>query len=182
MRSSIERNPDGGVVALDLATRTGFAVWVPSCEIEYGHFVLPRTGDDVGRFLNEAKRQIWILMCKVNPLRSVVFEAPYVGTKTHQVTARKLMGLACVVEMLCSEFGIDCSEVNNASVRKHFTGVGRAARDEMKRLVLEEARARGYEPENDDEADAIAVLDFTLHALRETGDLPIGRLFKGMAA
>ena len=127
---------------------------------------MPKTGVDVGRFL--CAFEDWLtadLMARTRPER-VVFETAWVGPKTNQATARKLMGMAGEVEKICHRNGLMCVEANNASVRKHFIGKGRGTRDELKQMTIEACRARGWQPANDDEADALAILDYALRLWR----------------
>ena len=151
------------IICFDLATQTGWAK-LAGGDVTFGSFAMPRGDIDVGRFLAVFETCIrQIIPADVEPPVLVVFEMPWVGPKTHQMTARKLMGLAAFLEWYCRVKCFDpveCCEVNNAQVRKHFIGVGRAGRAELKRLTMDACQARGLRPANDDEADAIAVLDF----------------------
>ena len=167
------------IVALDLATRTGWARWRADAEVSHGTVTLPKTGPDVGRFLAAFDDRLVSVLALAPDV--VVFEAPWVGARTHQNTARKLMCLAGFLEFFCHRADIPCREVNNASVRKHFCGKGRAPRKELKHLVMQACRARGWTPANDDEADALAVLDFAAHVYALDVPWTCGALF-GRAA
>jgi Holliday junction resolvasome RuvABC endonuclease subunit len=166
----------GGILALDLATRTGWAFagpaalesWpgseieaaaMPTVSVVYGSYRMPKTGPDVGWFLDSFHN--WLTGdLEVHQPEMVVFEAPWVGPKTHQDTARKLMCLAGHCEFVCRRMAIQYREANNATVRKHFLGTGRGDRRTLKRLAMEACRRRGWDPENDDEADALGLLDY----------------------
>ena len=167
------------IAALDLATRTDWARWGPGAAVRHGSFTLPSTGPEVGRFLAAFDGRLASVLAVMPDL--VVFETPWVGPATHQATARKLMCLAGFLEFFCHRAAIPCREVNNNTVRKHFCGKGNAPRREMKALVMQACRARGWQPANDDEADALAVLDFAAHACRLDVPWPCGALF-GRAA
>lgn len=159
----------GGVIALDLATVTGWAVWRPAGSVAYGSRRLGRAGDADGAFF--AGYHSWLAdMITVEQPAAIVFEAPWVGPDTHQQTARRLMGLAVVTELVAHLREIPrVREVNVASVRKHFVGNGRGERAAMKRAVIEGCRQRGWDPKDDNAADALAVLDFALHCFRVPG-------------
>lgn len=140
-----------------------------------GWHKMPKTGADVGWFLDAF--DTWVVgLLDFHQPALVVFEAPWVGSKidqqtgrvsqTHQDTARKLMCLAGHTEFVCRRAAIECREANNATVRKHFAGKGRAPRAELKRLTIEACRRRGWEPENDDEADALGLLDYAVACWR----------------
>ena len=149
------------ILAFDLATQAGWARYAPAGAVRFGSFRMPSTGPAVGLFLATFQKRIAPLVDEAPD--AIVFEAPWVGPNTSQDTARKLMCLAGFLEYECHRLNIRCFEVNNASVRKFFCGKGRAPRAEIKDLVMHACLARGWSPHNDDEADALAVLDFALH-------------------
>lgn len=156
-----------GLLALDLATVTGWAFWRPGADVRSGVCKLPRTGEDVGRFLCAFEDWLKPFLELERPAR-VVFEAPILTAgKTDINTARKLMSLAAFTEVVCRRSGIrQYFEVNNATVRKHFVGVGRARdRRTLKDLTLDACRARGWDPRDDNAADALAVLDYAAATL-----------------
>lgn len=181
----------GGILALDLATRLGWAYagpaamesWprtameaaaMPSPPAVSGWFRLPKTGPDVGWFLDAYHDFLTSSLDLHQPAR-VVFEAPWVGVKkdrhgnvsqTHQDTARKLLCLAGHTEFVCRRRRIAYREANNATVRKHFIGKGRGDRATLKRLTIDACKARGWSPENDDEADALGLLDYAVACWR----------------
>ena len=163
------------IVALDLATRTGWARWRAGDEVHHGTIALPETGPEVGRFLAAFDDRLVSVLAVAPDV--VVFEAPWVGSDTHQATARKLMGLAGHVEFVCYRAGIACCEVNNNTVRKHFCGKGNAPRKAMKAMVIAACRDRGWSPANDDEADALAMLDYAAHVYRLDIPWVCGALF-----
>ena len=172
----------GGILALDLATRLGWAYagpaalssWpltameaaaMPSPPAVSGWFRLPKTGPDVGWFL-DAYHDFLTNSLDLHLPALVVFEAPWVGPNTAQDTARKLLSLAGHTEFVCRRRRLDYREANNATVRKHFIGKGRGDRATLKRLTIDACKARGWSPENDDEADALGLLDYAVACWR----------------
>lgn len=155
------------VLSLDLATATGWALWAPGLDApRSGTVKLPRTGEDVGRFLRAFDEWLRDFISLERPWR-LVFEAPILTTgKTDITTARKLMCLAGVAEMVAHRAGIPCYEQRIAEVRKHFVGHGNLRRDAAKRAVLDACRARGWQPRDDNAADALALLDYVVHLWR----------------
>ena len=148
------------LLTLDMATQSGWAAYSPSLGVIYGTHKLPTTHDDVGRFV--AAFQDWLvddLFPKVQPTR-ICFEAPFVGPKMSQQTACKLFGLKAVLELTCFRNDILCREANIPAVRKAFLGRNPRNRDEAKRAVIEMCRMYGWKPKNDDEADALAIMDY----------------------
>lgn len=148
-----------GLLALDLATRTGFAHWRPGERVILGTNVLPRTGPDVGWFLEKFCEWLRPTITHLAPVR-VVFEAPWVGPNTHQDTARKLLCLAGITELVCRWEGAPYCEANIPTVRRHFIGHGRMPRKDAKAATMARAKLLGMDPEDDDQADAFALLDY----------------------
>lgn len=170
------------VLALDLATKTGWAAWSPKRELASGAVTLPSTGARVGAFLVAYERWLGVALDEWQPAW-VIFEAPILPRETNIHTVRKLCGLANSTETICERREIGCREANNATVRKHFIGVGRGKRAELKKLTMEACKARGWGPRTDDEADALSLLDYAMACLKLPG-LPEGPLFidRGRAA
>lgn len=171
------------LLALDLATRLGFAVGDVDSHVcatgleAAGRAPLPKpasgavrigpTGAPIGDFLVAYDRWLRETIQTTRPTH-LVFEAPWVGPKTHQDTARKLMCLAGLTEMIGTQAGIGwIRECRVNDPRKHFTGRGSGPRAQMKALVMECCRARGWEVEGDDEADALALFDYAAHLLQQ---------------
>ena len=120
----------GGVLAYDVATITGWAYAKP------GSIPSPRQpelGDDfkyqqhtsgwkrlAGASTDQVRKYAGMKVLMLDHISLfkpsiVVFEAPYVGGMTNQKTARMLLGLAAIVEMICDENGIRCTEANKAN-------------------------------------------------------------------
>lgn len=158
------------ILALDLATRVGWATWSADRGVGSGVKVLPTTGEDVGRFVGTYMQ--WLDDTLALDARDlVVFEAPWIGPQTSQDTARKLLGLAVGTEVVCWRRGLRCLEQSVPAVRKHFVGNGRLPRREAKAAVIAACRARGWTPKDDNDADALALLDYAAHLLR-VADFP----------
>ncbi len=152
------------VLALDLATVTGWAAVRPDGAVVYGTERLAPPKTEVGEFLARAGRWITETIIKTEP-DVIVFETVWVGPNTHQTTARKLMSLAGLTEMIAFKRDLECWEANTMTVVKHFTGDGGGKRPEKKARVMAECRRRGFNPETEDEADALAVLSYARHCL-----------------
>ena len=58
----------------------------------------------------------------------------------------------------CEANGVAYLGVPVATIKKHATGKGNAGKD----LVIEAMRARGYQPADDNEADALAILHWAM--------------------
>jgi len=158
------------ILALDLATRTGWAyapagtvVFWPVTAMEartHKAYTTQVRGGTVAfdqPDLGMAYRAFgqW-LEAKLTVLKPdlVGFEAPMVQHSSQQA-ARKLLGLAAVCEYVCVTRDTRIVEVHLGTVKKSFTGHGSAKKPDM----IAEARARGFTPKDDNHADAIAVLN-----------------------
>lgn len=86
----------------------------------------------------------------------VVFEAPVIGRGLS--ASRLAAGMASIVELMCWRREIAHYEVSPQTVKKHFAGSGRA----QKRDVIEACRQRGWDPQDDNAADALALLDYAV--------------------
>lgn len=146
------------ILALDLATRLGWACGRPDGEPSYGTKVLPSTGEDIGRFA-EAYNE-WLLdMITLESPGLVVFEAPILAGQTTLTTARKLTGLAWHTEFVCRLREIRCAEHHLQSVKKFFAGSGRAD----KAAMIAAARRQGWDPKDDNAADALGLWACAVH-------------------
>lgn len=171
----------GGILALDLARVTGWAHaperacrdWPAlgalgrdrTAGVEYGSHAICTTGMSHGLLYSRFEKWLMDRLFEIAPA-VVIFEAPLptVGRgKGHgSEAARRSLGLAAWVDGVCYRQGVACYEEHAATVRKHFCGNGRATKD----MVLESCRQRGWEPADLDAADALALLDYTVHRLR----------------
>jgi len=140
------------ILGFDLATCTGFCHGEADECPTLGHFRLPSTGADVGAFLEAAEDRLTGLITAVVP-GVVCFESPILPSTTALATTRKLHGLAGMLELVCRRLNVECAEVQPTTVKKVLTGRGNAKKPEM----IAAARALGFDPKVEDEADALGV-------------------------
>lgn len=160
------------ILALDLATRLGWACGSPDEEPHYGSKLLPSTGAEIGRFGDAYDQWILDMITLENPAL-VVFEAPFVSGTGNANTARKLMGLCWQTEIACYRRQIRCMEHNNSSVKKMFAGNGRAEKGEM----IAAAQRLGWDPKDDNAADALGLWACAVHEKApKYSRLTLGRL------
>lgn len=139
------------VLALDLATRTGWAKGAADGgRPRSGVIRLPSTGDDVGAFLAAWEPHCDALLKGVD---LAVFEAPLLPRTTSFKTVTKLHSLAGLTELQCRKAGVRVRSVQNNRVKKAWTGAGRAEKSAM----VARAKQLGFSPADDNEADAIAI-------------------------
>ena len=150
------------LLALDLSSHTGFAVGEHDAIPRFGTWHLAKTGEDVGRFIGNYDDQLNAAIDLEHPDR-LVFEAPLMlgGGDTNLTTTRKLMGLASHTEFVCHVRGIVCREANVSTVKKFWAGTGRAKKPDM----IAAARRWGHDVKDDNQADALGVWSYQVHAI-----------------
>jgi hypothetical protein len=152
------------VLALDLATKTGWAVGGGGMP-ETGLHVLP-TGHRGHAFLGFNK---W-LYDKVDQTgaQMIAYEKPLFGgkgVKMREEVVMKLVGLAAMAEMIGASRGVPVVVVAVQPVRKAFLGHGRPANP--KQAVLDRCKLLGWETGGDDNRGDAAAL---WHWARATHD------------
>lgn len=159
----------GGLLALDLATKTGWAWGLvpatpPATALEAAISKPPQpesgvykvTGDGVGAFLADFERWLSDQIDRLQP-SGLIYEAPILPNTTSFETALKLMSLAGITAKIAHERRIAwVRHAQPASVKKHFTGSGKAKKEHMEAAC----RRRGWLPQDDNHADAMALLSF----------------------
>ena len=146
------------LLALDLATNTGFCRGVPGGPVTVGTITLPSTGNDVGTFLNAYAN--WLRPVLQDGITTVVFESPSLRSGgTQLATLRKLYSLAGVTEMACQTLNIPVFEERLQTVKKTLAGNGRAEKADM----IEAAKLRGVPVTDDNQADAFGIWLCAVH-------------------
>lgn len=140
------------LLALDLATKTGWCHGAPGDEPTFGTHVLPSTDEDIGTFGNAFEDWLYTELADLGP-QAVVYEQPSVFAKTTPVTNIKLNGLACVAEMVCEKAGVRVYAANPSKLKKFWTGRGNAKKPDM----IDACKRYGWHPRDDNAADAIAL-------------------------
>ncbi len=147
-------------LALDLGTTTGWALFNPPGSTLSGTWDLkPRRFDGGGMRYLRFERLLDELLASTQ-LGAVYFEE----VRRHAATdaAHVYGGLMGTLTKWCEQHAIPYEGVPVGSIKKSWTGNGAAKKDAM----IAEARARGYEVVDDNEADALALLDFKLKEIR----------------
>lgn len=171
----------GSIIALDLATRTGFCIGAPGTRPQFGCHVLPSTGTDIGSFAAAFDGWLRKLVAETAPAR-IIFEAPILPRQTQLITVRKLTGLAYHTELIAKQSGVRCAEAYKQRVSKFFVGTARP--DKRDTILI--AQRHGFDVHDDNAADAIAVWAWAVHcyapehaARFAIGPLGAGRLSNG---
>jgi hypothetical protein len=155
-------NPLPTVLALDLASVSGWAVGEPGGKPIHGSHRFASIGASHEAIFAGAVRWINLLLNEHEP-DLVVWEAPLAGFKggktTNDVTT-VLFGLPAVIGAIVYIRGVyDIRKADTAAVRHHFIGCN-PKRAKAKPMVVRQCFAMGWEVEDDNEADALAVWSY----------------------
>lgn len=163
-------------LCLDLATVFGAAVGSPrEGVVWHGTVKLPKTDEDIGKFLRAYRRWLAAAIEEHHP-GEIVYEMPILPATVGLWPVRKLNGLCGVTEMIAGDYEVPTFEANLFDIRRHFLGVAKAPksiegadrRRWLKDKTIAECRARGFKPDTDNDADALALLSYRL-AQRQSG-------------
>lgn len=141
------------ILALDLGTKTGWAL-LSGSETFSGVWTYKP-----GRF--EGGGMIWLRFHRFldelhdnDPIDLIVFEE--VRRHLGVDAAHKYGGFLAHLAAFCDARSIPYQGVPVGTIKKHATGKGNAD----KAAMIDAARARGFNPKDDNEADALALLDY----------------------
>ena len=146
-------NPSGVVVALDLATVTGWALRSADGAITSGTVSFRPSRYDGGgmRYLRFG-----------NWLNQLAIDVGDIAAVHHEEIRRHLStdaahvhgGLLATLTSWCEQRAIPYQGVPVGTIKRHITGKGNAD----KAAVIAAIRERGFKPVDDNEADALAIL------------------------
>ncbi len=145
--------PVRSVLFLDIATRTGWCEGVPGGKPFYGSFVVSKDGDASDKYLGMLR---WVgQRCKAFRPNALFYEAPLARNAK---TAELLMGLAANACSAARGTGVwRVEKVHPSTVKAFFLPKGAPRTGSAtKYAVIDRCRELGFDPKNDDEADAIA--------------------------
>lgn len=165
-----------GVLALDLATKSGWA-WAspvafrdwplsslpieqrvgPVDEVDFGTMDLkPQKG---GEFFESLSDWIDHLVADYRP-SAIVVEAPAIYGKHPNLKGVKAGGIA---ELVAWRHKLPCLTASPAQWKKGFVGKGNAKKPE----IMAECIRRGWMVEDDNAADALGLLDYCINWMHE---------------
>jgi len=139
------------ILALDLATKCGWATWKDK-KIKSGteDFVNKKFDGAGMRYLKFSR---WLTENHIDT-DMVIYE----GVRMHLAgaidAAHVYGGYMAALQTWCEENGIPYTAEGVSTIKKAWTGKGGANKDAM----VHEARERGFNPIDDNEADALAIL------------------------
>lgn len=168
----------GAVLALDLATTTGWAWHRPGMGRPFfGAFRLPGGAQDVGE--PAAALEAWLvdLFGRVAssgaPVTHVFFEAQHIAAKINVATVYRLIGLGATAEKVAFQHGARAYKVSISEWRKHFIGRGGGFKrdpatkkylpgENPKELAIQQCARYGWHTDVADAAEACGILDYAL--------------------
>lgn len=151
------------VLALDLATTTGWACGRAGGSPDFGEITFPsgRAGHGaIGASLFD-----WLLdLHDLQHFEQIVMEAPLPpSSQTHANTARIQFGLAFAVETWCYRRSLPVREARPDDWRRAVLGRARfGGTDKAKAASMAWCRERGWHPPQHNAADALALLHYAL--------------------
>lgn len=146
------------ILALDLGTLTGWAIRLPDGAIISGTASF-RPGRFEGGGMRYLRFRRWLDELASHGLAEVHYEE----VRRHVATdaAHVYGGLLGHLTAWCEEHQIPYAGVPVGTIKKATTGKGNAPKDAM----IEAVRSWGFQPADDNEADALALLRFTTDGL-----------------
>ena len=159
----------GNVLALDLATTTGWAYGEAGKPPRFGHLRFGKIGTSRPQLYRNFRTWLddtWNVRDHQPAL--VVYESAAIPSlmsgKTNIDTTKTLIGLCEHLEEWAHEV-VELREATVSQVRSHFIGRNYKAKF-AKPMTVERCRALGWAVETDDEADACALWDYQMSFLR----------------
>ncbi|HQT03380.1 MAG TPA: hypothetical protein PLU46_00170 [Thiotrichales bacterium] len=144
------------ILALDLGTTTGWAL-TQNGQIHSGsQSFKPQRFDGGGMRYLRFQRWLNELNQVENPIAMVVFEEVRRHVSTD--SAHAYGGFMATLTSWCEAQKIPYQGVPVGTIKKHATGKGNASKEEM----IAAARAKGFNPSDDNQADALALLDWAI--------------------
>ncbi|AZY53036.1 hypothetical protein [Bordetella avium] len=149
---------NASILALDLGTKTGYALRRRDGRITHGtEAFTPRASWTHGQ--KWQRYRAWLSrMITDHAVGIIAFEDVKAHGKSGVLAAHAYGGYRAMLEMVADQHNIELVPVGVGVVKKHWTGKGNAD----KAAMVAQAKARGYRPETDNDADALAILDWAV--------------------
>ena len=145
------RHANTSILALELGTTTGWAILADNRIVSGSFDMRPVAGQGVGvRFLRFRRE----FLNNFKAVREVYFEEVRRHEGTH--AAHIYGGLWATLAAWCEENTIPYKGIEVAAIKKHITGKGNAKKAD----VIAAVQRRGFQPVDDNEADALALLSY----------------------
>lgn len=153
------------VLAIDIGTvNVGWAYGSPGDRMPaHGVYKPPPTQRNIGWLLADIRA--WLTTtCENARITNIVYCSPILVFGNNPWTTRKVDGFATHIELFGYDHDVTVEEEIESRIRKHFLAPHKVPRKsaEIKAAVIARCRALGWTPQLDDDADALALLDYTL--------------------
>jgi hypothetical protein len=156
---------DARVLSLDIATVTGYAVGRKSSGMELSGTwdIAPRRGESQGFRYIKLRARLNEMLSAYPDIGVVVYEQTmaraFGGGRVNMAHVEYSSGCAAIVQAWCVDHKIEHAAVYAATIKKHACGKGNAKKPDM----MAAARARGWKFVDDNECDAMWLLDYALN-------------------
>jgi hypothetical protein len=170
---------DPRILSLDLALRAGWAMGrVLDRTPTFGSVRLAAPGASMGAIFANCRK--WL--STFDGVDIAVFESPmqpsFMSGHTNATTIRILMGIAAIAEEHFFSRGVDVREAQVREVRRHFLGSNKHKRVAAKALTISACRRLGWNPPDDNAADALALWHFQASVIEPKLALQTSPLFR----
>lgn len=169
----------GTVLALDIATTTGWALHNPTMQRPFfGAVRLPGGKDEVGEAADALLRFLRDLYIRLRdngqPITHFFYEKPFIPTAANSATSERLLGLCAVTQMFAFQVrATSCRSIDISEWRKHFIGQGSGFKrtpdkkrylpgHDPKELAIQRCASYGWHTDIADAAEACGILDYAL--------------------
>lgn len=150
------------ILCLDLGTQMGWAIKSQS-QIISGTQSFKDTRFTGGgmKFYNFQK---WLININSTGSISEIWyeEVAKHGIHNQTAVAHTYGGFLATLQIFCEDNKIPYQGVPVGTIKKHITGKGNA----NKQMVIDAIKLKGFDPKDDNEADALAILDYVLHGVK----------------
>lgn len=148
------RHAAPSILTVDIGTTLGWALLAEGRVVSGRYDMTPKKGENPGVRFVRFKREF---LSNFRAVREVYFEEVRRHEGTH--AAHIYGGFWAHLLAWCEENSIPYRGVEVAAIKKHVTGKGNA----NKMAMIDAMRKRGYDPVDDNEADALAILSYARH-------------------
>ena len=151
------------ILAIDLATRTGWARGHVGAHPRWGSVKFGTSTDHNNEIFAQCMRWITQVLQAQKP-DVLILEAllpPIAMSKVNATSAAalgRLSGLNAIVRATAHNMGVgEIAEASVGDIRAHFIGTRRMVRFDAKRAVMDRCKRLGWNVEDDNEADSLAL-------------------------
>jgi len=163
-----ESKYNGEILALDVATVTGWCYGRPGDIPRCGHLRFGKVGGERAAAYRELRT--WLTdFATVSRVKLMVYESAAIPMvmqgKTNADTIKKLIGLVEHIEEWA--YGrVELREASVQQVRAHFLGSNRYKSDQAKQMTFDRCCANGWPVTTKDESDACALWSYQVACIR----------------